>query len=728
MGLWQHLVVSYDKNADALKKTYPLSTTSISNNSDIIAIIVIDGNGKFVRFDKIAKKSKPTKNSPGNSLVYVTIPASEESLKRTSTAILPYPVFEEFSYLRGLSGGSDKQIKELYEYCAHVRKKIKELKADNKNVTNNPLKRWESHEKKIKIIERYGRKYDAYIFQLRDFSESAFATEQIKAIYQYVSKGTINSDLLNWNKKKLKKPINIKDKTNIIFQVEIPGNSQTQTWEDGDLFSAWHQYYVGQKRVLAERKKRAEDELICKKKLPADEKKKLKEDTKLNDRVALDYVTGVEQLTATSHPKKISNASGNAKLVSDNDKTNYTFRGKFSDSSEVVSIGYETSQKAHQFLRYLIKDRGYGCGEQVILSFTIGSTEKLLTPPIEDKSIWSTLQNNSLQTESDIQIDLCAETGFDYGEALRRSLGGFGLGLALKQHAKTVVVALDAATTGRLSITFYRELDRNEYLEKIADWHDGCKWYQRFRVKVKEKYVSYIGAPSVDKIIEAVHGKPRGDKDESYTKIKKGARERLLRCIFDGTFLPIDYVVAAIRRASNPLGITRNGKFDRSSFDQVLSTACALVRKDCQKRNKEGYKLNLELDRTDRDYLYGRLLGAADKLEEYALYKKDKGRVVTASIRHMQTFAQHPFRTWQTIHNCLNPYIQTVKGGFAFNEIQAVMNQFAFGDYQNDEPLNGLYLIGYYHERAYIDSLVKAASKKSQSTDHKEQESNNEEQ
>lgn len=726
MGFWQHLADSYDKNADALKKNYPLSTTSISNNSDIIAVIVIDGDGNFVRFDKIAKKSKPTKRGPGNPLVNITIPASEESLKRTSTAILPYPIFEEYSYLKKLPGRSDKYIKKLYKHCDHVSEYKKKLKADKKT-TKSRQKKWEEYEKKVKKIKRYGKKYDAYIAQLKNFAYSGFATEQVKAIYQYVSKGTIADDLSNWNKENPKNPINVKDKTNIIFQVEIRDNPQAKVWEreNETFFNAWHQYYVAEKGKLAERKKQAEKELVGKKKLSADEKKKLREYSKLKDKVTLDYVTGLEQLTATSHPKKISNASGNAKLVSDNDTTNYTFRGKFSDSSEAVSIGYETSQKAHQFLRYLIKDRGCGCGEQVILSFTIGSMEKLLPPPVEDKSIWAFIQDFSVKTEGDIQIELRAETGFDYADVLRKSLGGFGHGQVLKQHTKTAVIALDAATTGRLSITFYRELDRNEYLEKVAGWHSTCKWHQKFWDKVDEKYVPYIGAPSVDKIIEAVHGKPRGGKDGSYIKIKKAARERLLRCVFDGAFFPMDYVVATVRRASNPLGITRNGKFDRNGFEQVVSTACALMRKDFQQRNKEEYKLSIELERTDRDYLYGRLLGAADKLEEYALYKKDNKRVVTAAIRHMQTFTQRPFRTWQTIHGCINPYIQTVKGGFAFNEIQAVMNLFTVGEYKKDTPLNGSYLIGYYHERAHIDSLIKAAGNKKQLTDHNEQEGNN---
>ena len=634
MGFWQNLAGSYDKNADALKLKYPLSTTSISNAGNFIVVLTINENGDFSGARKIEKANH--KKMINNESV--TIPVTEESLGRSS-GISPHPVFDQYEYLKG-----------------------------------------------------EGKKYDAYVEKLKGFSESAFATEQVKAIYQYVAKRTIAADLSG---------MSLKDKTNIIFEVEIPGYPQTKIWENKSIFNAWHQYY------LAEKSKKKGD--------------------KQESTTSLDYITGMVQPPAKFHPKKISNASANSKLVSDNDDRNYTFRGKFSKSSEAVSIGYETTQKAHQFLRYLINDRGYYCGEQVILSFTIGSTEKLLPPPIENKSIWDNLQETMPKTDSDSQTVLLAETGFDYADAMKKSLAGFGHGKALKQHAKTAVIALDAATTGRLSITFYRELDRNKYLEKISDWHMGCKWHQRFWDKENKRYIPYIGAPSVDKIIEAVHGKPRGGKDESYTKIKKSARERLLRCIFDGAFLPKDYVLSAVRRASNPLGTTKVGKFDRNSFEQILSTACALVRKYYQQRNEEGYQLNIEIDRKDRDYLYGRLLGAADKLEEYALFKKnkEKDRIVTAAIRYMQTFAQRPFRTWQTIHSCLNPYIQTVKGGFAFNEIQAVMNQFADGDYEKDAPLNGSYLIGYYHERAYIDTLVKNARNKSQSTDSTETEDHN---
>lgn len=624
MSLWQHLATSYDKNADALKTGYPLSATSISNKSEWIAVIVIDGDGNFLEAYKIDKAPK------GTHARALNIPVTEKSAGRTSSPE-PYPVFDQYEYLKG-----------------------------------------------------FEEKFDGYIKQLNAFANSGFATPQVKAIQAYVSKKTVATDLKNFEPKV---------KTNIVFEVQCSGDPQSKVWEDSSLFDAWHRYYLSTK-----------------------------------NNTALDSISGSKVPLAESHPKKISNSSANSKLMSANDTANFTFRGRFEDSEQAVSVGYETSQQAHQFLRYLINDRGITCGTQVILSFTVGALENTLPPPLNDtKSIWDFLQGISTQTDSDRQISLRAETGFDYANALKKAFAGFKYGKALEQHASTAVLALDAPSDGRMSVTFYREISRGEYLEKIAEWHEDCKWTLLFWSDETQRYIPYIGAPSVDRIIEVVYGKPRGHTDDGYTKIKKGARERLLRCIFDGALLPIDYVVSAVRRASNPLAVpSKNGGFDRNGFEQLVSTACALVRKDFKQHKKEDYTLSLEPERTDRGYLYGRLLGAADKLEEYALHKKDNNRIVTAAIRYMQTFSQRPFRTWQTIHACLNPYIQTVKGSFAFNEIQAVIQLFKPGDFENDAPLNGSYLIGYYHERAYIAALVAENKSKKQSTSSNSTEENNE--
>ena len=125
--------------------------------------------------------------------------------------------------------------------------------------------------------------------------------------------------------------------------------------------------------------------------------------------------------------------------------------------------------------------------------------------------------------------------------------------------------------------------------------------------------------------------------------------------------------------------------------------------------------MSIDLKRTDRDYLYGRLLGAADKLEQYALRKKDNDRLVTAAIRHIQTFSQRPFSSWQIIHQSLVPYKQQVRWSIADRELQTISNLFNGDgkDFCNDSPLSGLYLIGYYHECAYIDELVQSMREKS---------------
>jgi CRISPR-associated protein Csd1 len=656
MSLWQHLAESYDNNVNALKASYPLSATSISNNTEWIAVIVIDGNGNFIEVRKIEKAKKDTKTKQDIiPTVSLNIPVTEKSAGRTSTTISPHPVFDQYEYLKGS-----------------------------------------------------GDKFGPYTTQLAAFANSEFVTPQVKAIHAYIDKGSVEIDL---------SALQPKAKTNIVFEVQIPpGNPQAKVWEDSTFFERWHEYYLSTKERQIDEKRKTSEGLTKKEKLSKDEKQKLKALEENHEELSLDLITGKPQLLAISHPKKISSTStsANAKLISDNDSTNFTFRGRFENASQAISIGYESSQRAHQFLRYLVNDRGVVCDEQVILSFTIGSMENTLPPPLNDtKSIYDFLEENAgPQTEADVQIALHAKTGFDYADALKRALAGFRYGKLMEQHAKTAVLALDAPIPGRMSITFYRELARKGYLEKIAEWHKDCKWNFCREEGGKKISAPFIGAPSVDRIIEAVFGRPRSSNDKSYTKVKKTARERLLRCIFDGAFLPADYVISAVRRASNPLVVTRNGKFDRNDFDPILSTACALVRKDFKQRKMEDYDLSLELERTDRSYLYGRLLGAADKLEEHALYKNEKYRVVTAAIRYMQTFSQRPFRTWETIHDCLLPYIQKVKGDFAFREIEVVKNLFQGRDFENDTPLDGSYLLGYYCERAYIDKLATEAKVK----------------
>src|SRR5699024_3086638 len=70
------------------------------------------------------------------------------------------------------------------------------------------------------------------------------------------------------------------------------------------------------------------------------------------------YVTGKETLLTTQHGSRLRNAGDMSKLISANDSSGYTYRGRFAKSTEAVQIGYDVSQKAHHALRWLLQRQG----------------------------------------------------------------------------------------------------------------------------------------------------------------------------------------------------------------------------------------------------------------------------------------------------------------------------------------------------------------------------------
>lgn len=55
------------------------------------------------------------------------------------------------------------------------------------------------------------------------------------------------------------------------------------------------------------------------------------------------YATG-ELLSATyKHPSKIRNSGDKAKLISSNDESGFTYRGRFSGKEKALSVSYEFS-------------------------------------------------------------------------------------------------------------------------------------------------------------------------------------------------------------------------------------------------------------------------------------------------------------------------------------------------------------------------------------------------
>lgn len=512
--------------------------------------------------------------------------------------------------------------------------------------------------------EVYAKKLQQWLGYLQNKPQYALSFQMLTAVARYLQKPTLKADLDN-----------PKENAQVVFRVSIPNILEDRLWCLPELREAW---IVNLKSLLSDQQ-HSED--VC-------------------------YISGERLPITEKHPKSINRVAGNAKLISGNDSHNYTYRGRFAKSSQALTVSYIASQKAHQALRWLIATRGYRCDTQAIVAWAIDSKIDITSFHADSYGIYE----EEAKSESELLIKVDNTTAIDYAKLLTATLFGAGNAERLQKYGRRIaILATDAATTGRLSVTYYREFSESEYWERLIHWHNTCKWFQPYTWENEGEYLYgyFIGAPSVDRIVETVLGKRRPGRDESYDKLKKGVRERLVHCIMDGERIPVDILNSALHRASHPLSLenkdAKTAAVRWRNWEQVLCAACALYRRHYYEKNKEGYNMTLDETCRNRDYLYGRLLAIADALENGARYKQGKVKDdprPTNALRYMNAFSQHPFRTWKVLWEQLNPYIQQLNGaGRYLNQIEEVKLLFHDEEYVSDSPLNGRYLLGFFAQR-----------------------------
>ncbi len=370
----------------------------------------------------------------------------------------------------------------------------------------------------------------------------------------------------------------------------------------------------------------------------------------------------------------------------------FTFRGRFTDSkqsrgSQACDVSFEVSQKAHNALRWLIQRQGYRDYEsgQTFVAWSVRGA------PVPDPFADTLGLLNLVQPEASIETDQA------FALRLGKAIAGYGRGL--RPNDDIVLMGLDSATTGRMAITYYREIKGSEFLDRLERWHATIAWPRRASW---QRYLT--GAPSPREIAAAAFGRWDDRKKRLVVepRLLAATIERLLPCIVDGREVPRDLVLSTCRRASNRIAFKKNADGFEESWERTLAAACALFRKT---HTHEEYQMSLEPDRNNRDYLYGRLLAIADHIEGRALWLADENTRETSAARLMQRFADRPFSTWRTIELSLVPYRQRLKanGGPFLHWIQQrldeVMGLFKGDDFVKDAPLTGEFLLGYHCQR-----------------------------
>ena len=423
--------------------------------------------------------------------------------------------------------------------------------------------------------------------------------------------------------------------------VEIPGDPQSYLWRDVSLWDRWIKYYSSTKE---------------------------KNDTC--------FVTGQKLPVADQHPKKIRNDGDSAKLISSNDTINFTFRGRFLNADQAFRVGFEVTQKAHNALRWLLAKQGYKRGDQAIVAWSVSGT-KIPDPMADTLGLFDDEEMLS-------EVTSVNTTAQQLANNLSKLIAGYNAELGPTDAI--VVMGMDSATPGRMAITFYRELSGSDFLERVRNWHVSCAWWQNYgKDKETKKPLRFIGAPAPSDIAGAAYGRRIDDA------LRKATVARILPCIIDGLPLPRDIVESAFRHACHRAGM------EQWEWEKSIGIACAIYRKHYRERR---YDMALEHERRTRDYLFGRLLAAADGLEGYALHLSSEKRDTNAA-RLMQRFADHPSSTWKTIEISLAPYKSRLgaRAGKYLKVIDDVMVAFQTEDFISDKPLSGEFLLGYHCQR-----------------------------
>lgn len=487
---------------------------------------------------------------------------------------------------------------------------------------------------------RYPAKYEAYLTQLHRWEGSPYSHPKLSAIAGYVEKGSILEDMSRLGLISLdEKGMPTKEKLLVRWRVEAGTEGNVAAcWQDRTLFQAFIDYYAaGQKS----------DPVYC-------------------------MVSGKNALPANQHPKKIINICANAKLISANDTSGFTYRGRFQTDAQAMTMSYEASQKIHSALHWLSANQGVAVGGRTFLCWNPQGIE--IPKP----------QATFLRGNTANQVKYS-----DYRKALSETLRGWKE--TIPADAGAVIAAFDAATSGRLALTYYSELPVSDFLERLHNWDAICCW---------NRDPFGIQAPSLYQIANCAFGTVRTSgnqtKLESDDRILRQQVQRLLSCRVDKGKMPADIARAAAAKASN-LQI-----MDTQLRETVLSTACAVLRKYYYDWDREEWNMSLEPEKKDISYQYGRLLAVFEKIERDT-YDKDEQREPNA-IRMQSVFAKRPRYAsrilWEQLKKAYYPHLKPwnrVKYDRLIGEIIEQISNLPQAEHE--EALKDTYLFGYYLQK-----------------------------
>lgn len=516
--------------------------------------------------------------------------------------------------------------------------------------------------------KEYRRYAETYLTQLEQWQNTEDAPEVLRTLYTYLQKGTLVKDIL-------KSGVITRDKNG-----KLPKD-----------FPKWCVEFFLHNA----------DDSIAKMQAVSESWKKYWIST-IQD-TALSYATGKIELVPKTHPKVV----GNAKLISAKNADNpFQYEGRFCDAEQTCRIGYISSAKIHNTLKWLMQEQG--------LQRRYGKKKKQGSQQYGMYFLTWNVQCRKIKTIEDDDDDISQvavlDTDYAFAETLNRTILGLQDAPEYQKDSTIAILGMIAATTGRMSINFWEELDGRTYLERLHHWYASCYFrLYRYDEKDKERKI-YTATPTPYEIgcavfgednMRTAHGDPTAGK--SITKQVRRLRMDLLSCVYAQKAIPYPYVQAAYHRVLNPLRFTqkdkKTNKWSRWEWERALSITLAMQKNI--RKNEEEYQLSLNTEEKDRSYLFGRLTAIADVVE--CLATKDENDRQTNAVRYFSAMQQRPAATWANLRSRLEPYFAKIQSPtvreYYRRMLDAVYSLGEDGTLSDNTPLTPRFLEGYHNQR-----------------------------
>lgn len=403
--------------------------------------------------------------------------------------------------------------------------------------------------------------------------------------------------------------------------------------------------------------------------------------------IAKESKTGLCMLTGENvpltelHAKNIFPLQSGAKLVSANDKTEYTFRGTFVKNAEdLLTIGYEASQKSHNMLRWLLNNFGIIAGNEMFVYWNPNG--RYVPSPFEDRKEGEEIISDR--------------------ETLYRSIFESTEDNSLSSTDCIVIAAFKAMTTGRLSLAYYSETPGNDFVAKLEKWKEsftGAKWI-----------------PSIYMVSKYAYGSERNERIEIESGIYTKKIEELLWCKLYGHPISESLKNALVTKASSPL------KYKSLKNRRYITYIAALILRKYEndKAGKEVYTMTLDLDNTEINYLMGRLLAVYEKAELDTYTEEELKSRIPNAVRYQNKYVQRPAATLIVLKNKIVPYLNKLKRKknglyIKYQKIfQEIFEKIDGREAKLTGKLSDTYILGYYHQKESFYQKQEADTEKSE--------------